>query len=111
VGVLAAVRTSAYQSLKLHVLQVLPLAKDAIHVYIGFACYVATLAGLRLPMGSWRALLPGFIVSVGMEAFDLRDDWRATGHLRWAASLKDVVNTNLVPLLIVLLLRLRLLRR
>jgi hypothetical protein len=42
-----------------------------------------------------------------MEFFDLRDDWRAAGHLRWAASLKDVVNTNLVPLAVVVIARMR----
>ena len=104
---LAAVRTSTYQSLKLRVLQVLPLAKDAMHVYIGFGCYAATVLLFRLPMGSGRALIPGFLASLGMEFFDLRDDLRSTGHLRWAASLKDVVNTNLIPLAVVVVARLR----
>lgn len=96
-----------YQGLKLRVLSILPLAKDAIHVYIGFGCWAATLLLLRLPLGSGRALIPGFLVSLGMEYFDLRDNLRANGRLLWADSLKDVVNTNLIPLAIVLLARLR----
>jgi len=105
VGVLPAIQTSAYQSLKLRVLSVVPLAKDAIHVYIGFGCYAAAVLLFRLPLGSARALVPGFLATLGMEIFDLRDDWRSAGHLRWAASLRDVVNTNLIPIVIVLLAR------
>jgi hypothetical protein len=106
-----AVQTSTYQSLKLRVLSILPLAKDAIHIYIGFGCYAATLVLFRLPMGSGRALIPGFLVSLGMEYVDLRDNWRAHGRLLWTDSLKDIVNTNLIPVLAVAVARLRAGRR
>ena len=88
-------------------LSIVPLAKDAMHAYIGFGCYAATVLLFRLPLGSGRALIPGFLASLGMEFFDLRDDWRSTGHLRWGASLKDVVNTNLIPLAVVMVARVR----
>ena len=104
---LFAIQTSTYQSLKLRLLSILPLAKDAVHVYIGFGCYAATVLLFRLPLASGRALIPGFLASLGMEFFDLRDDWRVAGRLRWAASVKDIVNTNLIPLAVVLLARLR----
>ena len=104
---LLAAGTSAYQSLKLRVLSILPLAKDAIHVYIGFGCYAGAVVLFRLPLGSGRALVPGFLVSLGMEYFDLRDNLRAHGRVLWADSLKDIVNTNLVPLAVVLVARLR----
>jgi hypothetical protein len=107
VGLLLAVRTSAYQALKLRVLAILPLAKDAIHVYIGFGCYAAALLLFRWPLGSARALIPGFLVSLAMEFIDLRDNLRANGRLLWADSLKDIVNTNLIPLLVVLIARRR----
>jgi len=106
-GLLPAAPTSLYQGLKLRVLSIVPLAKDAIHVYIGFGCYAATALLFRLPLGSARALLPGFLVSLGMEYFDLRDNLRAHGRLLWADSLKDIVNTNLIPLVLVLLARRR----
>lgn len=99
--------TSPYQSLKLRVLSIMPLAKDAFHVYIGFGCYAGTILLFRLPLASGRALVPGFLVSLGMEYFDLRDNWRAHGRLLWADSLKDIVNTNLIPLAVVLVARLR----
>jgi hypothetical protein len=111
VAPLFAIQTSTYQSVKLRVLSILPLAKDAIHVYIGFGCYAATLLLFRLPMGSGRALIPGFLVSLGMEYFDLRDNLRAHGRLLWADSLKDIANTNLIPLAAVVVARLRAGRR
>lgn len=106
-GLLLAVRTSAYQLLKLRVLSVLPLAKDAFHVYIGFGCYAATAILFRLPLGSGRALIPGFLISLAMELVDLRDNVRDGGRPLWADSLKDIVNTNLIPLAIMTLARLR----
>jgi hypothetical protein len=106
----AAVQTSAYQLLKLRFLAVVPLAKDAVHIYIGFACFVLAVTVLRIRPASFNAVLPGLVVSLLMEVPDLRDGLVSTGHLRWAASLKDVVNTNLIPLLLVALFRTRILR-
>jgi len=111
VAPLFAIQTSTYQSLKLRLLSILPLAKDAVHVYIGFGCYAATVLLFRLPLASGRALIPGFLASLGMEFLDLRDDWRDAGRLRWAASVKDVVNTNLIPLVVVAVARIRAGRR
>jgi len=46
-----------------------------------------------------------------MEVFYLRDDLVSVGHFRWVASLKDVVNTNLLPLILVTVARLGLIRK
>ena len=101
--------TSTYQRIKLVVLQVLPLTRDAVHVYIGCACLLATASLLRWPLSSYKLLLPGVLLSLGMEVVDLRDGWRQN-EVRGAASVHDLVNTNLVPLAIVLLARRRRLR-
>ena len=106
----AAVKTSEYQLLKLKVLALVPLAKDAVHIYIGFACFLLAVVVLRIRPSSFKAVLPGLIVSLLMEAPDLRDGLASTGEWRWGASLKDVVNTNLIPVALVLLFRTRLLR-
>lgn len=81
----------------------LGLSKDAIHIYVGVVCLLVSVLVFRLPLSSWKALILGLIVAVIMESLDLRDDLASFGHFRWAASLKDLVNTNLIPLLIVLL--------
>jgi hypothetical protein len=81
----------------------LGLSKDAIHIYVGVVCLLVSVLVFRLPLSSWKALILGLIVAAIMESLDLRDDLASFGHFRWAASLKDLVNTNLIPLLIVLL--------
>jgi hypothetical protein len=99
-------RTSEYQLLKLRVLDAVPLAKDAAHIYIGFACLLLAVIVLRVPLRSAKALLPGFVATVVMEAFDLRDNRTDGIGFQWAASFRDAVNTNLVPMVLVLAARL-----
>ena len=98
--------TSAYQRAKIILLSMVDLSKDAVHIYIGFGCLVATLILMRGRV-RWKALLPGLVVSLAMEAVDLRDNWRDERRLRWAASAHDVVNTNAIPVMLVALLRRR----
>jgi hypothetical protein len=102
--------TSAYQSFKLQFLSLVPLAKDAVHIYVGFLCLLLALMVLRRPLRSYWVLLPGVAVSLAMELLDLRDDRSWLGYFRWAASLKDVLNTNAIPFLLVVLARRGLLR-
>jgi hypothetical protein len=90
---------SNYQLFKLGWLAILPLTKDAIHIYIGFLCLLLALILFRRKLSSFQALIPGLIVSVLMEVLDLRDGYD------WLASAKDLVNTNLIPFVLVLLAR------
>ena len=103
----AAVKTSEYQLLKLRILDAVPLAKDAVHIYIGFLCFLVAVLVLRISPASLWAIVPGFLVSLAMEVPDLRDGRAMTGELLWGASVKDVVNTNLIPVLFVMLFRAR----
>jgi hypothetical protein len=101
--------TSLYQRVKLVVLDLLPLTRDAVHIYIGCACLLATAALLRWPLSSFKVLVPGLVLSLAMEVADLRDGFRQH-EVHGAGSVHDVVNTNLIPLVIVLLARRRRLR-
>lgn len=92
---------SSYQLFKLWCLDILPLTKDAIHVYIGFGCLLGAIVVFRRRLGSYQALIPGLVLSITMEILDLRDGYP------WSASVHDIVNTNLMPLVIVTLTRLR----
>ncbi|MFL6196940.1 MAG: hypothetical protein ACJ75H_22335 [Thermoanaerobaculia bacterium] len=92
---------SGYQIFKLWVLAVIPLTKDAIHIYIGFLCLLTALIVFRRRLSSYQALIPGLLVSVTMEVFDLRDGYG------WSASVHDLVNTNLMPFVVVTLARLQ----
>ncbi len=92
---------SNYQLLKLWLLAAVPLTKDAIHIYIGFLCLLVALIVFRRRLTSYWALVPGLLVSVTMEIFDLRDGYG------WTASVKDLINTNLMPFVLVTLARLQ----
>src|SRR5262245_38751706 len=95
---------SDYQLWKLAWLSVLPLTKDAIHVYIGVLCLLVALLLLRRRLSSLWALAPGLALSIAMEYFDLRDGFG------WRASVHDLINTNLIPAILVALARLELIR-
>ena len=92
-------------------LDTIPVSKDAAHVYVGMGCLLLALLIFRAPLRSYWALLPGLIAALAMEVFDLRDDLVSVGHFRWGASLKDVVNTNLLPLILVTVARMGLIRK
>jgi hypothetical protein len=92
---------STYQLFKLWWLAVLPLTKDAIHLYIGFLCLLVALIVFRRRLSSYQALLPGFLLSLTLEIFDLRDGYSV------GASVHDIINTNLLPFVLVTLARLR----
>jgi hypothetical protein len=99
---------SEYQLLKRQILEVLPLSKDAIHIYIGVGCLLLSIFVLRRHPAAWTALLLGVVVSIVMEALDLRDNVRYPLTVRLVESARDLANTNLAPLLFVLVTRLRL---
>ena len=70
------------------------------HVYVGFACFMIAVVLFRRSSRTIQALIPGLILSLLVEVVDLHDDIRSLGHLRWAASVKDIVNTNLIPVVL-----------
>jgi F420-0:gamma-glutamyl ligase-like protein len=90
---------SNYQIFKLWLLASLPLAKDAIHIYIGFFCFLLALIVLRRRLSSYTPLISGLVVAIAMEILDLRDGYA------WLESAKDIVNTNLIPFLFITLAR------
>ena len=91
---------SLFQEYKLQLVQLLHLAKDAIHIYIGFACFMLAVTLFRRSPRTIQALIPGLILALMLEIIDLRDDLLSSGNLRWSASLKDIVNTNLIPVVL-----------
>src|SRR5688572_29291369 len=98
---------SEYQLLKRQILEVLPVSKDAVHMYIGIACLLVSIFALRQPPAAWRSLLLGPLASLVMEALDLRDNVRYPPTVRAVEAVHDLVNTNLAPFLFVLTMRLR----
>ena len=98
---------SEYQLLKRQILEVLPVSKDAVHMYIGIGCLLLSIFALRMPPAAWRALLLGLIASLVMEGLDLRDNVRYPPTVRAVEAVHDLINTNLASFLFVLTMRLR----
>lgn len=96
---------STFQHVKLLLVDVFALSKDAFHIYIGFGCFVLTLLIWPRARASCLVLFPGFAVALVLEALDLRDDFATYGYGRWLASLHDVLNTMLIPLALYLMIR------
>lgn len=94
---------SKYDHFKNLIISVLHLSKDATHIYIGFFSLIAAIVFLRKPLTSSVVLLPGLIISCGIEVLDLLVDYLASKPIGWGASLHDLINTNLIPVLLVVL--------
>lgn len=101
---------SFYQSMKDPILAFFHLSKDAIHIHIGFACLVLMLFLSKKKLSSFYVILPGFIVSLTMEIIDLRDGVVYQGRLNLGSSLHDLVNTNFIPFILVILAKIKRIR-
>jgi len=83
--------------LRTFLLAVIPLTNDAIHIYIGMLCLLTTCLLCQKSLAWWPALLPGLAVSLFIEVLDLMHG------SPWTWSLKDIINTNLWPVVLVIL--------
>lgn len=96
---------SALQSIKLSIMQLTHLSRDALHVYAGMAVFLLTAAVLRKNLKSpipWLAVLA---LACGMEVLDAIDAMRSYGHWWARASAHDIVNTAFWPTIVFVLAR------
>lgn len=98
--------TPGYEAIKQLLVDTFALPKDAIHVYVGIGCLVVAVVVLRIGISSYRALLPGIVVSVALELLDLGNTGDYPAAMRWGGALRDLVTTNLAPYLVVVAARL-----
>lgn len=101
---------SPYQSIKPVLVELLGLSRDAIHMHVGFACFIATLLITKRSVTSFKVLVPGIILSVLMELMDIRDDYNLGRGPNIPAMIHDLINTNFVPVVICLMARMKRLR-
>jgi hypothetical protein len=103
------------QAGKLVLLDGTGLSKDALHVHIGLAVFVASLVAGRWRsrgrwrgdwrMGNWRPLAVVVVVAMAGEIWDLVDNVRTDVPMQWAGHWKDIWNTALWPALLTLFAR------
>ncbi len=96
-----------YTHFKDFIVLVSHLSKDALHIHLGFICLLASIALLRKSLTSYYVLLPGLVVSCVIEVLDLLEAYSSFARVAWKPSLHDLVNTNLIPFLLVTLARWR----
>lgn len=95
--------TSLYQNLKLNILSLLDLSKDAIHIHIGLMALFLAVVFWKKGRIQITCMLPVMAIAVLMEALDLRDDVNSLGYMRWSASIHDLINTIFWPFIIICL--------
>ncbi len=95
--------TFAVQSIKLAIVELTGLSKDALHIYVGLAVLLAVAIVSRRPLRSIVPLFAVLAVGIAGEIVDMIDDLLSLGHWRWEASLHDVLNTLFWPTAIWLL--------
>ena len=101
-------KPSHYQALKLYLVEHIRFRPhDPFHIYIGFFSLLLTAEIFKVRYSNAIVLLPGFIISLIMEAFDLHDDYVSLGYCRWGASIHGLVVTNFLPVIFFLIVRYR----
>ena len=97
--------TSTIQTIKLFLVSLTGLSKDALHVHIGLGTMFGTAMIFRR---EFRSLLPWLVVvgaAVCGEMFDMYDDLISPGYWQWEMSVHDVANTLFWPTVLLLLAR------
>lgn len=99
--------TSFVQSLKLMIVDIFDLSKDALHIHIGLGLFcIICVARPHLKKTIIPLLIVAGVACLG-EILDMRDDMQSFGYWRWEASLHDIVNTLFWPTLMTLYFRLQ----
>lgn len=93
---------SITQTLKLVLVSATGLSRDALHIYVGMAIYLALIVFIRRckPWIAWLAVL---LIACAGEWIDGRDDIASLGYWRWQASVHDIINTLFWPTVLTLL--------
>jgi hypothetical protein len=96
---------SPFQQAKMALVQLLGLPKDALHIYVGLAIFLAAAALLRRPIGSWVPIAAVIAAALAGEAWDLIETRAAGARPHWDRNWHDVWNTCFWPAVLFLLAR------
>ena len=96
---------SEFQQAKMWLAETLHLGKDALHVYVALLVFFGACLLFRWKAWQWNPWLCVLGIALAGEVWDLGDSFVGGARLDFAASLKDLWNTLLVPTLLVLLAR------
>ncbi len=96
---------SGFQQTKIFLGELLGLPKDALHIYVGLAIFLAVAALLRRPLGSWVPIAAVVAAALLGEAWDLIETRAAGATAHLDRNRHDVWNTCFWPAILFLLAR------
>lgn len=96
---------SYFQQAKVALVQLLGLPKDALHIYVGLAVFLAAAALLRRPLGSWVPIAAVVAAALAGEAWDLIETRAIGARPRYDRNWHDVWNTCFWPAMLFVLAR------
>ena len=91
--------------LKLWAVDVTGLEKDALHIYVALVVFVAANLVFGWKAREGKAILVVLIVAVANEVADIRYNLRVENDPYLSGSLHDIVNTMILPVVLVALAR------
>jgi hypothetical protein len=100
-----------YNTLKTDLATFLGISKDALHIHLGLAIFVALVLVLRRPLSSlipWLGVLAFELVNEAMDIFHWHE---GAFSFEIGDSLKDLINTMIWPTLIMLAFKVAAVRR
>lgn len=81
------------------------LAKDALHIYVALVVYAASCVLFGWKAWQWRTLVPVLLVALANEANDILFNLEIEKDPYFWSSVHDMVNTMLLPVLLMALAR------
>ena len=96
---------TAFQTIKLLIISITGLSRDALHIYTGLITMFTAALILRRPLWTIVPLVMVLLVCVLGETIDMYDDIAFRGYWKWGSSLHDFLNTLFWPTIIFLLAR------
>jgi hypothetical protein len=96
---------SVFQEVKLELVGMLAMSKDALHISVGLGVFLLAAALFRWPLRSWKPLAAVFLVALAGEVWDFVDARRGGGSGDLRANWHDLWLTCFWPVILFLLAR------
>lgn len=96
---------SSFQTAKNLIVETTGLARDALHIYVALIIFLGSCLVFGWRAKSWKPWLLVLLAALAGEALDIRDTLPTKLGPDYCESVKDIVNTLIVPTVLVLLAR------
>lgn len=95
----------SFQDIKLFLMQVTFLSKDALHIYIGLAIYLVVAIFFVKSLRSYWPWLIVLAATILGEMMDIRHTQSLNYPIKWHENIHDVFNTLFWPTILLVLAR------